>query len=228
MLFKSYNLDPTMISTHNLKNSGIAGGLISLLGTLPFGVLNVLAFTIAAKESVGNALLFAFGVVLSEMIIVASCLRWVKLFRGKSKAFEILQYLMIVFIFFLAIQQLLQIGAMPGETKDLLSSNWPRFLLGLGLSAINPSQFPFWITWNEILGNKQLLETKKSRVSYLIGIGSGTFCGLLCFILVSQTVNTPSNLFHSTVYYLIMAGIFSFTGGLMLFKAIRNRSKMAY
>lgn len=215
-----------MISAHHLKHPGIAGGIISLLGTLPFGVLNVLAFTIAARESIGNALLFALGVVVSELIIVACCLRWLKLFRGKSGALEILNYLMIAFIFFLAIQQMLQIGAMPGETKDLLSSNWPRFFLGLGLSAINPSQFPFWITWNEILRNKQLLNTRKNRISYLTGIGSGTFCGLLCFIFVSQIISTPSNLFHSTVYYLIMAGIFFLTGGLMLLKTLRKRAKI--
>lgn len=212
-----------MISTEHIKSSGLAGGLISLIGTLPFGVLNVLAFTIAANESIETAVLFSLGVVVSEMIIVACCLKWIKPFLLETRIFEILQYAMVGFIFFLAIQQIQQIGTMPNEKTDLLALNYPRFLLGMGLSAINPSQFPFWLVWNQLLTNKGLLETRQSRIQYIIGIGLGTFCGLLCFIIVSLLMNGKSNLFQSTAYYLSIAGIFAFTGGFILFKLLKSR-----
>ena len=208
-----------------LKHPFLSGGTISLLGTLPFGVLNILAFTIAGRESVVDALLFTLGVVLSEMMIVALCLKWIGSFRLKPVLFDLLQLAMAGFILFLAVRQILQIGTIHTERTDLLSSDWPRFFLGLFLSAINPSQFPFWISWNGILKNNGSLENRKNRIHYVFGIGTGTFCGLLCFICASQYVSTSSHFFASAGYYLVMSGIFAVTGGLMLFKFLQKRLK---
>ncbi|WP_341900990.1 LysE family transporter [Fluviicola taffensis] len=207
------------------KRAGLYGGFISLIGTLPFGVLNILAFTIGARESIQDALLFSLGVVLSEMMIVACCLKWFKLPFKKTSSVELLQYLMVGFIFFLAFQQIQQIGTPSEEKTDMLASNWPRFLLGAGLSAINPSQFPFWITWNGILKNKGLLQTTRNRNGYLIGIGIGTFCGLCCFILASQLIHDSTELVQSKNYYLSVSGIFALTGIILLVRLLYARFK---
>lgn len=202
------------------KHIGFIGGFISLMGTLPFGVLNVLAFTIGAKESVADALLFSSGVVIAEVLIVACCLKWFQFLFRKKRLWEVLQYLMIGFIFFLAIQQIQQIGTPVAQKTDLLASKFPRFFLGLSLSALNPSQFPFWIAWNGVLANKGLLETTRNRLFYLLGIGSGTFCGLACFILVSGWFQQSSGLFHSTAYYITLSVIFALTGTALLYKLL--------
>nr|WP_294858465.1 LysE family transporter [uncultured Fluviicola sp.] len=207
------------------QHPGLVGGFISLIGTLPFGVLNILVFTIGARESVQDALLFAFGVVLSEIVIVACCLKWFKLQFKKTNSIQILQYLMVGFIFFLAFQQIQQIGIPPEQKTDFLASNWPRFLLGVGLSAINPSQFPFWITWNEILTNKGILQTRRNRNGYLAGIGIGTFTGLSCFIFASQLIHDSTELLQSKTYYLSVAGIFALTGIILLVKLVCRRFK---
>lgn len=207
------------------KHAGLLGGFISLIGTLPFGVLNILVFTIGARESIQNALLFSFGVVLSEMIIVACCLKWFKWQFKKTTSFEILQYIMVGFIFFLAFQQIQQLGIPSEQKTDLLASNWPRFFLGLGLSALNPSQFPFWITWNGILTNKGILQTTRNRNRYLLGIGIGTFCGLACFIFASQWIHDSTELLQSKTYCLTVAAIFAITGIILLIRILQTRFK---
>ena len=212
-----------MTIAKKLRTPFLSGWIISWLGTLPFGVLNVLAFTIAGKESITEAVFFSFGVVISEVVIVALCIKWVGSFRLKPIVFEILQFAMAGFVLFLAIQQLLQIGTVSAQRTDLLSSDWPRFLLGLSLSAVNPSQFPFWIGWNALLKNNGILETRGKRIRYLSGIGTGTFCGLFCFITASQSISVSADFFGSTVYYLAMCGVFTITGGLMLFKCVQKR-----
>ena len=214
-----------MTLPEKLRQPWIVGGIISLLGTLPFGVLNILAFTIAAKESVFQAILFSFGVIVSEMCVVLFCLQFARIFRLKAIVFDVLQYLLIGFIFFLAVLQVLQINAPVHQQNDFLSSNYPRFLLGLGLSAINPSQFPFWISWNGILSNKGILATKWDHFSYLLGIGFGTFCGLLCFIIASQLFSISPESTQSVTYCLVMASIFAITGSVMLFKTLKNQLK---
>lgn len=214
-----------MISAKNTKHIWLAGGMISLLGTLPFGVLNILTFTIAAKESTSNALLFALGVVLSEIVVVACCLKWLNPLVSKSRIFEVLQLVMIGFIFYLAFQQISQIGSSVHRETGALSSDWPRFVLGLGLSAINPSQFPFWIAWNGILENKGMLQTKRNKKLYISGIGLGTFSGLLCFVVASQLFYVSSEFTHSAGYGIIMSIIFTITGCLMLFKTLKKHLK---
>ncbi|TSJ47547.1 LysE family transporter [Fluviicola chungangensis] len=207
----------------NWKHIGFIGGFISLMGTLPFGVLNVLAFTIGAKESVADALLFSFGVIIAEVAIVACCLKWFLFLFRKKRLWEMLQYLMIGFIFFLAIQQIQQIGTPLAQKTDLLASKFPRFFLGLSLSALNPSQFPFWIAWNTVLKEQGLLSERHARNKYLIGIGCGTFLGLVCFIACSQLIDDASGLLESPAYHLIIACLFAGIGLLILFKSFWKR-----
>lgn len=208
------------------KHIGLIGGGISLIGTLPFGVLNILAFTIGAQESVIDAVLFSIGVILAEVAIVACCLQWFRF--NKIWVWELLQYLLVGFLFFIAFQQFQQIGSSLEKRINYLDFKIPRFFLGLFLSALNPSQFPFWITWNGILGSKGLLQTNRNRAFYLIGIGVGTFCGLSCFILASQFISNPDELFHSKAYYLSVSVIFALTGIAMLFKLIRKHVQSAH
>lgn len=205
------------------KSPFLVGALISLAGTLPFGVLNILTFKIGTGESVVQAGLFATGVVLSEMIIVAACLKWFRTSGINPLIIECLRYLMIAFIFYLAIQEIVQIGSKASTHEELLKSPAPRFLLGMMLSAVNPSQFPFWIAWNTVLKEQGLLSERNARNKYLIGIGCGTFLGLACFIACSQLIDDASGLLESPAYHLIIACLFASIGILILFKSFWKR-----
>lgn len=55
---------------------GGTGFLISFLGALPLGTLNVTTFQIAAVKEVSSALWFALAVVLVELIEVRLTLDW--------------------------------------------------------------------------------------------------------------------------------------------------------
>ena len=72
------------------------GMIVSFLGSLPLGTLNVAAMQISVQESVQNAILFALGSLSVEMIYVRVSLvgiNWVrkqkKLFRWRRKVYRI-------------------------------------------------------------------------------------------------------------------------------------------
>lgn len=170
----------------------VAGLLISFLGALPLGSLNITAFDISATQNIQNALLFAISAIFIELVYVRLTLwgsnkivlegRWVYIVL--SLAISLLLYLGISSLFIAA-----QAGTELGPTKSALPKITSPILLGLLLSAFNPLQIPFWLTWNKVLESKKILEAKTtSFASYMFGIGTGTLMGMLVFIFAGKLI----------------------------------------
>lgn len=162
-----------------------AGMLISWLGALPLGTLNITAFDISTSQGFRAAFTFALAAILVELFYVRFALWGSKKLEVKEQWILGLLLLGCCFLLYLAIANWM----MPITTE--LALNEPRLatkiasplLLGLLLSALNPLQFPFWLTWNKVLEKKGILSNENTtHVIYMLGIGLGTFLGLLLFI----------------------------------------------
>lgn len=169
----------------------LIGLLISFLGSLPFGTLNITAFQIAAFQNLGNALMFALGVVLIELIVVRITLRYTKSIGLENKAFLYLMPLAIVVLLYLSfssfgsLYQTQELGAGSNLVPMIESS----FLLGLLLSILNPMHFPFWMGWNGFLTAKKTLNNNTGMYSaYILGIGIGSLSGLSVFIFTGKYI----------------------------------------
>jgi threonine/homoserine/homoserine lactone efflux protein len=160
------------------------GMLISFLGSLPLGSLNVAAMQVAVEENVRNAVKFAFGVALVEIIYVRISLRGMDWVVANQKLFHILEWATVFLFIILAISSFLAARKKAGEKKNILLNNkMNRFWLGFTMSAINPVQIPFWFLWSTILlSNKILLPTTIDFNMYTVGIGIGTLMGFAVFI----------------------------------------------
>ena len=169
----------------------VAGLLISFLGALPLGSLNITAFDISATQNVKNALLFSFAAIFVELIYVRLTL-WgnqkIKL-EGKWIYFALpLAFLLLLYLAFSSFTTALHFNDAT-STKSVLPKITSPILLGLLLSALNPLQIPFWLTWNKVLESKKILKNKTvSFCSYMFGIGSGTLIGLLFFIYAGKLI----------------------------------------
>ena len=161
------------------------GLLISFLGSLPLGTLNVTAFQISSSQSLDAAILFALAVVIVELIAVRLTLIGLEKMSVSENLSIYLYPLGIALLFYLAISNFLAL-------KDPIELNTNRasffsiqspFLLGVLLSVLNPLQIPFWLGWNRFLMLKNILNAKKGIWSlYMFGIGLGTLISLLVFI----------------------------------------------
>lgn len=163
----------------------LTGLLISFLGSLPFGTLNITAFNIAAVQNIGDAILFAIAVVFIELLAVVITLKSANKINFKSKFFYFVSPLAVILLLYLAVSSFN--SALNPEEMNVNSHLFPMIhspiLLGLLLSILNPLHIPFWMGWNTVLIGKGLLEnTKKMHRLYMTGIGVGSIAAYLIFI----------------------------------------------
>ncbi|MBN8852162.1 MAG: hypothetical protein BGO55_00255 [Sphingobacteriales bacterium 50-39] len=202
------------------------GMLISFIGTLPLGTLNVLAAQMAVNEGVSPALWFSLGVLLVEMCYVRLSLVAMSWIRRRQKWIRVLEGLMVITIFLLALGSF-QAAANPGRHSGVVIgaisvSPVPRLLTGILLSAINPLQIPFWFGWSTLLFQKKILLSRNDHYNaYIMGIGLGTFTGHAVFIFGGHYfVKTLS--MHQSLVNSLIGLVFAVTALVQLTKLIRR------
>ena len=200
------------------------GLIISFLGSLPLGTLNVAAMQIGIQESIKQALYFSFGSLLVEMIYVRISLVGVDWIRKQEKLMKAMEWFTLVIILALAVGSFIAATKEGGSAKNvLLQNNMHRFLLGMFMCAINPVQIPFWFGWSTVLFTKKILEPVKAQYNiYIVGIGLGTLAGNAVFIfggkwLVQRITNSQQYLNW------VIGGIFALTALIQAIKMIRHK-----
>lgn len=200
------------------------GLLISFLGSLPLGTLNVAAMQIGIQESITDAVYFSLGSLLVEMIYVRISLMGVDWVRKQEKLMKAMEWFTLIIILALAAGSFIAAAAKGNDAKNVfLENTMHRFLLGMFMSAINPVQIPFWFGWSTVLFTKKILEPVKSQYNvYIIGIGLGTLTGNCLFIfggkwLVQRIANSQQYINW------VIGGIFAITAIIQAIKMIRQK-----
>lgn len=200
------------------------GLLISFLGSLPLGTLNVAAMQIGIQESIKNALFFSSGSLLVEMVYVRLSLVGIDWVRKQVKLMKAMEWITLAIILALAIGSFIAAASSHSDGKNVvLQNNMHRFLLGALMSAINPVQIPFWFGWSTVLFTKKILEPSKTQYNlYIIGIGIGTLLGNCVFIFGGKWL--VSEIKNSTQYInWVIGGIFTITALIQLWKILSHK-----
>lgn len=159
------------------------GMFISFLGTLPMGTLNISAMQISVTDGIRPAIYFSAGALLVEVSYVRITLVAMDWFRKHKKLLKGMEWATLLIILALAVSSFYTALHPSLKANPILSNSVHRFWLGAGMSAINPLQIPFWFGWSTVLTNKNILVRGEHQyVSYIIGIGIGTFIGHCVFI----------------------------------------------
>ncbi len=200
------------------------GLLISFLGSLPLGTLNVAAMQIGMQEGIKNALYFSFGSLLVEMVYVRISLVGVDWIRKQEKLMKIMEWLTLAIIVALAVGSFIAATSEGNSAKNvILQNNVHRFLLGMFMCAINPVQIPFWFGWSTVLFTKKILEPVKAQYNiYIIGIGLGTLAGNCVFIFGGQWLMQKIDNKQQYLNWVI-GGIFALTALIQAIKMIRHK-----
>lgn len=199
------------------------GMIVSFLGSLPLGTLNVAAMQISVQENIRNAIYFSLGNLLVEMIYVRVSLVGINWIRRQKKIFRWMEWISLAIVVALAVGSF--IAAMqPHQAKNvMLDNNINRFLLGVMLSAVSPMQIPFWFGWSTVLFTKNILLPRNSFYnSYIIGIGLGTLSGNCVFIFGGKWIVQKLNGNQSLMNWII-GGIFAATAIIFLIKILMNK-----
>ena len=201
------------------------GLLISFLGSLPLGTLNIAAMQIGIQESIINAMYFSIGSLLVEMAYVRISLLGIDWVRKQEKLMKAMEWITLAIVIALAVGSFIAATKSGGAGKNVvLENNMHRFLLGMLMCAINPVQIPFWFGWSTVLFTKKILEPNKIHYNiYIIGIGLGTLVGNAVFIFGGKWV--VQRIANSEQYLnWVIGGIFAFTALLQLIKILRHKN----
>jgi len=199
------------------------GLMVSFLGSLPLGTLNVAAMQISVQENIRNAIFFSLGSLSVEMIYVRVSLVGINWVRKQKKIFRWMEWIALAIVVALAIGSF--VAAMqPHHAKNvMLNNNINRFLLGVMLSAISPMQIPFWFGWSTVLFTKNILLPKNSYYNiYIVGIGLGTLLGNCVFIFGGKWIVQKLNGNQSLMNWII-GGIFAATAVIFLIKILLHK-----
>jgi threonine/homoserine/homoserine lactone efflux protein len=202
------------------------GMIVSFLGSLPLGTLNVAAMQISVQESVQSAILFALGSLSVEMIYVRVSLVGINWVRKQKILFRYMEWITVAIVLALAIGSFAA-AMKPHPAKNVILNNHiNRYLLGVMLSAINPVQIPFWFGWSTVLFTKNILQPKNSFYNlYIVGIGLGTLMGNFVFIFGGKWIVGKLNGNQNLLNWII-GGIFAVTAIIFLIKILLHKDGM--
>ena len=199
------------------------GILISFLGALPLGTINIAAMQIAITDGLQAGILFALGMILPDIFYVMATLlamQWIQKQKGLFKALEWVTLLIVLALaaanFYAALQ--------PAVHKNvLLSSTLPPFLLGAVMNGVNPLQIPFWFGWNTVLFTKKVLEPRwKHYCLYAAGVAVGLFAGTAVFIFGGRLMADKISS-HQTLFYVLIGCIFAGTALFQIWRMHRKK-----
>lgn len=197
----------------NLKNIAV-GFLVSFLGSIPLGYLNVIGFEIYNKQGLQQTILYLLGVICVEFLVIYFTLIFANKLAANKKLTKYIEGFSVLFMFILA-----AVFYFSSNSKTNLSESfhYAPFLLGIGFSLLNFVQIPFWTGWNLYLLNGKYIEISESRkYFYVFGTVAGTFCGMLVLILslhyFASNVDFLSKYLMQIIIPLVFLGLGIFQG----------------
>jgi hypothetical protein len=206
-----------------LKNIFV-GFVVSFVGSIPLGYLNIVGFKIYQKTEIFSVLMYLLGVVFIEMFVIYFTLLFAKRLSENMKLLKIIEIFSIFFMLLLAYLFYNQSNNTVSN-EDYLSKfiSFSPFTIGIILNSLNFIQLPFWTSWNlYLINNNYISVEKKLKFSYVSGTLAGTFLGMLVLILGLNQVTSNSELLSEL---LISKVIPVFFVGMALYQLFKFQKK---
>ena len=194
------------------------GLLISFIGTLPLGVLNVLGAYFYQKFGLEYLISFGLGIVVIEVIVLLLIIYLLNWIRNQTQLITILINLSNWAFILIGVGLLMKdqnVKPFQSENTSILA------VFGIGIlgNAINPIQVGFWIPWTfKILYSKNETERReKGRIlGWVLGASLGTMLGLIFFAVLMSAFHEKfvaklANIDDIIGIVLILYGLFQIT-----------------
>lgn len=201
----------------NIKNI-VVGFLVSFIGSIPLGYLNVVGFEIYNQQGLKTTSFFLLGVILIEFFVIYFTLIFANKLAANKKLTKYIEGFSIVFMFILAFVFYLSASKNDNTGNEFSHFGyWGTFTSGLVLSCLNFVQIPFWTGWNLYLLNGNYIEVSNARkYFYVLGTVAGTFFGMLLLIVslhyFASNVDFLSKYLMKIIIPLVFLGLGIFQG----------------
>lgn len=193
----------------------LAGFLVSFIGSIPLGYLNLTGLEIYEQSGLVDLIFFLLGVLSIEIFVIYYTLIFAEQLIQNRKLIKFIDFFGILFMFFLAAIFFANINK---KWNFYANANeymmYSPFVFGMLLNCLNFLQIPFWTSWNLYLINtKYIIVERKLKFYYIAGTFIGVFLGMLSFIIIVQKVFQKNHQFSQIipvlipVFFIIMGGI---------------------
>lgn len=209
-----------------LKNISV-GFLVSFVGSIPLGYLNLAGLEIYSKSGLHNLVFFLFGVVFVETFVIYFTLLFAKQLVNNKKLMKIIDFFAVGFMFVLA--YLFYSNSNQSSTSNSHINEflmYSPFVIGVILNCFNFLQLPFWTSWNLYLVNGKYITTEKQlKYYYIAGTLIGIFLGMLTLILTLQNIFQKTDQFSKYVMPVFIPLFFIVLGSIQVFKVYKKYFK---
>ena len=164
-----------------------AGLILSFIGSLPFGLINITTSKISIEKGVLAALWFALGASIIELLQAFISISFAGLLiKGSSlsNAFEWFSFILFLMLgtYYLFFNKT---KAAKENTKELKKGR--LIISGISVSALNFMVFPYWIFYFTYLKKQAILSFEyPMQLVFAIGVGSGTFLLLWLYAVLGK------------------------------------------
>ncbi|MFE3868471.1 hypothetical protein ACFX5E_10360 [Flavobacterium sp. LS2P90] len=209
-----------------LKNIFV-GLLVSFIGSIPLGYLNIIGFEIYSKFGINSLVFYLFGVISVEVFVIYFTLVFAKKLINNKKLMKAIDYFAILFLFVLAYSFYAHSNQTAAKQNDLDKYVlYSPYLIGLLLNCVNFLQFPFWTGWNLYLMNGNYISAEnKLKYYYVSGTALGTFLGMLTLVLILNSLSQNTTFFSQYVIPVIIPLFFIVLAFIQMFKVYKKYFK---
>ncbi len=208
-----------------LKNL-LVGFVVSFLGSIPLGYLNVIGFDIYNQSGLNSLIPYLLGVISVEVFVIFFTLIFAEQLMNNKKLLKYIEGFSVIFMFLLA--YIFYASATNTEAQSTVLNEYQNrtpYFVGIFFSVLNFVQVPFWVGWNLYLlnGNWIAIDGTK-KYFYVFGTLIGTFFGMLALILSLHFLTSQTDFFAKYLMRIIIPLIFV---GLGVYQGIQFWRKYA-
>lgn len=164
-----------------------AGLILSFIGSLPFGLINITTSKISIEKGVRAALWFALGASIIELLQAFISISFAGLLIKGSSLSNAFGWFSFILFLMLGIYYLFfnKTKAAKDNAKNLKKGR--LIISGISVSALNFMVFPYWIFYFTYLKKQAILSFEyPMQLVFALGVGSGTFLLLWLYAVLGK------------------------------------------
>lgn len=169
----------------------IVGLVISFLGSLPLGYLNIVGAEVFSKLGMHSLVFYLLGVISIEAVVIYFTVIFSNELVNNKKLMKSIDFFAVFFLLLLAYLFYTYSGQ-TAQNHNYLQQyvQYSPFLIGLVLCGLNFLQIPFWMGWNLYLINaNHIILLGKLKFHYILGTLIGTFWGMMVAIVALDSLS---------------------------------------
>ncbi|WP_111709102.1 hypothetical protein [Lutibacter citreus] len=199
------------IQKHLPKNKPlVVGFLISLIGTLPLGYLNVIGLQLLLENGHLATIQFILGIVFIEFFVLKVVSYGSKWLVQQQKLLLFIDIFTILFFSISAFYFYATIGNEQNFSLKQLQLIQVPFVLGLTLNILNFMQWPYWSGVYLYLFRTQKIKPNSNQNNFfIVGALVGTFVGMILFTEAGNYFLTDKKAIISKYLNIIFTILFS-------------------